>query len=69
MEPVEYRAVIRFLYSKGCTPKEVFDEIKGNYGEDVPSYYVVKLWLGQFKYGRTSVETVPIPERPQSAID
>ena len=63
MEPVEYRAVITFLYLKGCIPKEAFG------GENAPSYNIVKLWLCQFKYSRTSVKTVPIHGRPQSAID
>ena len=34
MEPVEYRAVIRFLYLKGRKPKGTFDEMKKIYGED-----------------------------------
>ena len=33
MEQVEYGAVIRFLYLKGRTPTEVFDEMKV-YGDD-----------------------------------
>ena len=69
MEQVEYRAVIRFLYLKGRTPREAFDEMKEVYGEDAPSYDVVKHWHRQFRCGRTSVETAPIPGRSQSAID
>ncbi|XP_037781994.1 uncharacterized protein LOC119578489 [Penaeus monodon] len=38
-------------------------------GEDAPSYCVVKHWPRQFRCGRRSVETAPIPGRPQSAID
>ena len=34
MEPVECRAVIQFLYLKGRTPKETFDEMKETYGDD-----------------------------------
>ena len=37
-------------------------------GEDAPSYDIVKHWHRQFKYGRTSVETVPISEHPLSTI-
>lgn len=69
MQPVEYRAVIRFLYLNGRTPLEIFDDMKATYGEDAPSYDVVKHWHRQFRHGRTSVETAPIPGRPQSAID
>ena len=60
---------MRLLYLKGSTPKEVLDEMKVVYGEDVPSYAVVIHWHGQFKSGRTSVEMVPIPGHPLSAID
>ena len=69
METVEYREVIRFLFLKGCTPTETFNEMKETYGEDSPSYDVVKHWHRQFKCGRTSVETASILERPHSAID
>ena len=43
--------------------------MKQSYGDDAPSYDVVKHWHHQFKCGRTSVETAPIPGCPQSAID
>ena len=43
-------------------------EMKVVYGEDAQSYEVVKQWHGQFKCGRTSVETVPIPGHPLFAI-
>ena len=42
IESVEYRAVMRLLYLKDSTPKEVLDEMKAVYGEDIPSYDVVK---------------------------
>jgi len=69
MEPVECRAVIRFLYLKGRIPNETFDEIKETYGDDSPSYDLVKRWHCEFKHGRKSVETAPRPGRPSSAID
>ena len=68
MEQVDYRAVIRFLYLKGHTPADAFDEMKEVYGDDTPSYDVVKHLHHQFKCGRKSAETAPIPGRPQSAI-
>ena len=68
IESVEYRTVMRLLYLKDSTPKEVLDEMKAVYGEDVPLYDVVKHWHGQFggqfKCGRTSVETVPFSGHP-----
>ena len=68
MEPVECRAVIRFLYLKGRTPKETFDEMKETYGDDAPSYDLVKRWHPEFKHGRKFVETAPRPGS-SSAID
>ena len=67
--PVEYRAVVRSLYLKGRTIKEIFDEMKEIYGEKTTSYDIVKHWHLQFMCGWTSVEMVPIPGRPQSAFD
>ena len=70
MEHVECRAVIRFFYLKGRTPKGTFDEMKKKtYGDDAPSYDLVKRWHPEFKQGRKSVETAPRPGRPSSAID
>ena len=69
MEPVECRAVIQFLYLKGCAPQETFDEMKETYGDNAPSYDLVKRWHREFKHGRKSVETAPRTGRPPSAID
>ncbi|XP_029638100.1 uncharacterized protein LOC115213307 [Octopus sinensis] len=43
--------------------------MKEVYGDDAPPYDVVKHWHHQFKYGRTSVDSAPIPGRPHSAIN
>ena len=51
MEPVECRAVIRFLYLKGRTLQETFDEMKETYGDDAPSYDLVKRWHCDFLRG------------------
>ena len=42
IESVECRAVMRLLYLKSSTPKEVLDQMKVVYAEDAPSYDVVK---------------------------
>ena len=44
VEPVEYRVVMRLLCLRGFTQNEALDEMKRVYGENVPSYYVVKHW-------------------------
>ena len=53
---VEYRAVIRYLYLKGKTGKEIHGELADVYGSSAPSYAQVKVWVGEFKLGRTSLE-------------
>ena len=53
---VEYRAVIRYLYLKGKTGKEIHGELADVYGSSAPSYAQVKFWVGEFKRGRTSLE-------------
>ena len=53
---VEYHAAIRYLYLKGKTGKEINGEIANVYGSSAPSYAQFKFWVGEFKYGRTSLE-------------
>ena len=53
---VEYRAVIRYLYLKGKTGKEILGELADVYGSSAPSCAQVKFWVGEFKRGRTSLE-------------
>ena len=53
---VEYRTVIRYLYLKGTTGKEIHGELTDLYGSSAPSYAQVKFWVGDFKRGRTSLE-------------
>ena len=38
----EYRAVMRYLYSKGKTAKEIHGELADFYGSSAPSYAQVK---------------------------
>ena len=52
---VEYCAVIRYLYLKGKTGKEIHGELADVYGSSAP-YAQVKFWVGEFKGGWTSLE-------------
>ena len=45
----EYRAVIRYLYLKVKTGKEIHGELADVYGSSAPSYAQVKFWVGEFK--------------------
>ena len=66
---VEYRAVIRYLYLKGKTGKEIHGELADVYGSSAPSYAQVKFWVGKFKHGRTSLEDEARSGRPVDATD
>ena len=66
---VEYRAVIRYLYLKGKTGKEIHGELADAYGSSAPSYAQVKFWVGEFKRGRTYLEDEARSGRPLDATD
>ena len=53
---VEFRAVIRYLYFKGKTGKEIHSELADVYESSAPAYAQVKFWVGEFKRGRTSLD-------------
>ena len=52
---VEYHAVIRYLYLKGKTDKEIHGELANVYGFSAQSYAQVKFCVEEFKRGRTSL--------------
>ena len=52
---VQCRALIRYLYLKGKKGKEIHGELANVYGSSAPSYAQVKLRVGEFKCGRTSL--------------
>ena len=66
---VEYRAVIRYLYLKGTTGKEIHNKLAYVYGSSAPSYAQVKFWIGEFKRNRMSLEDVARSGRPLDATD
>ena len=66
---VEYRAVIRYLYLKGKTGKEIHSELANVYGSSAPSYAQVKFWVGEFKRDRTSLEDEARSGCPLDATD
>ena len=79
---VEYRAVIRYLYLKGKTGKEIHGELADVYGSSAPScnladvygsfapsYAQVKFWVGEFKRSRTSLEDEARSGHPLNATN
>ena len=65
----EYRAVIRYLYLKDKTGKEIHGELADVYGSSAPSYAQVKFWVEEFICGRTSLEDEARSGRPLDATD
>ena len=66
---VEYLAVIRYLYLRGKTGKEIHGELADFYGPSAPSDAQVKFWVGEFKCGRMSLEDEARSGRPLNATD
>ena len=66
---IEYRAVIRYLYLKCKTSKEIHGALADVCGSSAPFYAQVKFWVGGFKRGRTSLEDEARSGRPLDATD
>ena len=66
---VEYPAVIRYLYLKGKTGKEIHGELADVYGSSALSYAPVKFWIGEFKRSRMSLEDEARSGHPLDATD
>ena len=62
---VEYCAVIRYLYLKGKTGKEIHGELADVYGSSAPSYAQVKFWVED----SNAVEDEARSGRPLDATD
>ena len=56
LSEIEYRAVIRYLYLKSKTGKEIHGELADVFRSSAPSYAQLKFSVGEFKRGRTSLE-------------
>ena len=61
---LEQRSVVKFLTKEGKKPKEILERMVVVYGESTPSYYKVKFWSKQFKWGRESIKDDPHTGRP-----
>ena len=64
---LEQRSVIKFLTKEGKKPNKILERMVAVYGESTPSYYKVKFWNKQFKWGRESIEDDPHTGRPVEA--
>lgn len=67
MDKNEKRAVIKYLFLKGMSSKDIHDDMLGTLGEDAPSYSAVKSWIAEFKRGRISTADELRSGRPKDA--
>ena len=56
MEKNEFRAVIKHLYLKGLTPKEIKAKLDEVHGTSASVLATVYNWVSEFKRGRTSTK-------------
>ena len=52
MEKCEFRAVIKHLYSKGVTPKEIKTELDDVHDTSAPVFATVYNWVNEPKYAK-----------------
>ena len=60
----EFRAVLKHLYIKDLTPKEIKDELDGVHGTSAPLFATVYNWVNEFKRGHASTKDEHSPGRP-----
>lgn len=65
----EHRCVIKFLTKEGTSPKTIHARMIAVYGDEAPSYFTVKYWSKQFRWGRESTEDDPRSGRPSDATN
>ena len=56
MRELELRFVIKFLTKEGKNQKKIHERMNALYCDVSPSYYQVKVWSKEFKWGRESIE-------------
>ena len=59
IEKNEFRAVIKYFYMKGNTPKKIKAELDEVHGTSPPSFKPVLNWVNKFKRVRTSTRDEP----------
>jgi hypothetical protein len=60
----EHRALMKFLFLKGKSAKEIYDDMSFTLDEKSPSYSTVKTWVAGFKTGHFSTEDEDCPGKP-----
>jgi hypothetical protein len=62
MDKIAIRGVIQFFFLEGKTAKDP------TLGDSCPSYEAIRLWVNEFKRGRTSIEDAPRSGGPKTAV-
>ena len=64
MEKSEFRAMIKHLYLKGLTPKEIKAELDEVHDTSTPVFAIIYNWVNEFKRGRISTKDEHCSGRP-----
>ena len=64
----EFRVVIKHLYFKGFTPKEIKAELNERHGTSAPVFSTFYNWVNELKRGRRSTKDENQSERPMEVI-
>jgi transposase len=65
-EQKEFRSVIKYLFVKGLSGKEIFADMVKTLDEQCPSYATIKNWVAEFKRGRSDLKDEHRSGRPIS---
>jgi transposase len=65
-EQKEFRSVIKYLFVKELSGKEIFADMVKTLGDQCPSYATIKNWFAEFKRGRSDVKDEHRSGRPIS---
>lgn len=67
MDKNEKRTVIKYLFLKGMSSKDIHDDMLRTLGTNAVSYSTVKSWIAEFKRGRISTRDDARTGRPKDA--
>lgn len=68
MEKIVIRGVIQSFFLEGKTATEIHDQIFPTLRDSCPSYETIRLWVNEFKRGRTSIEDAAHSGAPKTAV-
>jgi len=68
MDKIGIRGVIQFFFLEGKTAKEIHERMFPILGDSCPCYESVRLWVNEFKRGRTSIKDAPRSGGPRTVV-